>query len=71
MMAKRRNDEDEHAIRRHFDSSLKTALSCSLAAEGFVRLSSDGQFSHTDGSDKYGSPFCELLNQGMTSASSD
>ena len=37
-MAKRRNDEDENVIRRHFDSSLKAPLSCSLVAEGFTWL---------------------------------
>ena len=36
LMAKRRNDEDENAIRRHFDSSLKAPSSCSLVAEGFA-----------------------------------
>ena len=36
MMAKRRNDEDDNDIRRHFDSSLKAPLSCSLVAEGFA-----------------------------------
>ena len=36
LMAKRRNHEDENAIRRHFDSILKAPLSCSLVAEGFA-----------------------------------
>ena len=36
MMATRRNDEDDNAIRRHFDSSLKAPLSCALVAEGFT-----------------------------------
>ena len=36
MMAKRRNDEDENGMSRHFDSSLKAVLSCSLVAEGFA-----------------------------------
>ena len=36
LMANRRNDEDENAIRRHFDSSLKAPLSYSLVAEGFA-----------------------------------
>jgi len=36
MMAKRREDEDDNAIRRHFDSIVKAPLSCSLVAEGFT-----------------------------------
>ena len=36
MMANRRDDEDDNAIRRHLDSILKAPLSCSLVAEGFT-----------------------------------